>query len=58
MKNVAKLVAPVALVLASFGATAGEGPAQVEIQKPAVQSTGSVAPSTASTSQTTILPGA
>jgi hypothetical protein len=58
MKTFAKIAAPVALVLASFGAHAGEGPAQVDVQKPAVQSTGSAAPSAASTSQSTILPGA
>lgn len=58
MKTFSKFAAPVALVLASFGAQAGEGPAQIEIQQPVVQS-GAPAPAAKATAQQQpILPGA
>ncbi|MFN9773239.1 MAG: hypothetical protein ACK54X_11545 [Burkholderiales bacterium] len=58
MKTFAKIAAPVALVLASFGVHAGEGPAQIEIQQPVVQSSAPAPTVKATAQQQPILPGA
>jgi hypothetical protein len=58
MKTLAKFAAPVALVLASFGAHAGEGPAQIEVQPPVVQSSTPAPAVKATAPQQPILPGA
>ena len=58
MKTFAKIAAPVALVLASFGVHAGEGPAQIEIQQPVVQSSAPAPTVKATAQQQPFLPGA